>query len=142
MVREGSMEELMTIALQIPEFKNLYPKKEFEKRLSSNHSMILIAEEKNQLVGFKCGYPDNEHVYYSWMGGVVPENRNRKIAFFLLKEMENRVLKMGYKYLSFKTLNEHKSMLIFALKNGFEIIEVVGSSKDPKPRIRLKKQLS
>ena len=142
MVREGSMDELMMLAHQIPEFENLYPREEFERRLSQERALILVAEEKDKLVGFKCGYPDTEQVYYSWMGGVLPGYRNRKFALFLLEEMESRVLKLGFKYVYFKTLNQHTAMLIFALKNGFEIVDVIRSSKDPKPRILLKKQLS
>ncbi len=141
MVREGSIDELIALAEQIPEFKDLYPKEEFEKRLLQNNSSILIAEEEGFSVGFKCGYPLNTNEYYSWMGGVMPRYRNQGIALLLLREMENRIKSKEYKYLSFKTLNEHKAMLIFALKNGFEIIEVVSSSKDSKPRIWLKKQL-
>ena len=142
MIRDGTVEEVIQLCQAIPEFKNSYPKEEFIRRLSLKNSMILVAEEEGIPVGFKCGYESEElNTYYSWMGGVIPAYRNMQIAKTLLLEMERRIKTMGYKFLSFKTLNEHKAMLIFAFKNGFEIVNVVESAKDSKPRIWLKKQL-
>lgn len=142
MIKDGTVEEVIQLCLAIPEFKNIYSKEEFIRRLSFKNSMILVVEEENTPVGFKCGYEGEEpNTYYSWMGGVIPAYRNLQIAKTLLLEMERRIKAMGYKFLSFKTLNEHKAMLIFALRNGFEIINVVDSTKDSKPRIWLKKQL-
>ncbi len=142
MVREGTVEEVIQLCHEIPEFKNTYAKSEFDRRLSQNDSMILIAEDEGIPVAFKCGYRRSDlKTYYSWMGGVVPNYRNKGYARMLLKEMEDRATTLGYQKLSFKTLNEHKAMLIFALKHGFEIIDVAHSKKDTRPRIWLSKKL-
>ncbi|SNT06272.1 L-amino acid N-acyltransferase YncA [Ekhidna lutea] len=142
MIRKGEIDEILPIIEGIPEFKSPYSKEEFTKRLSATKSVVLIAEDDGKPVGFKCGYQRNSNAsFYSWMGGVLPEFRGMGIAAALLKEMELWCRSKGYRYLTFKTLNEHKSMLIFALKYGFEIIDTERSSKDERIRIWLRKQL-
>lgn len=142
MVREGTTNEIIQLCHEIPEFKNIYAKSEFDRRLSQTDSIILVAEENGIPVAFKCGYRGSDSKdYYSWMGGVIPNFRHKGYAGILLEEMENRTRSLGYQKLSFKTLNEHKAMLIFALKHGFEIVDVATSKKDARPRIWLSKNL-
>lgn len=138
MIREGSIEDVLEIVSQIPEFVNPYPIEEFKKRLNI-HSIILVAEIKHHLAGFKYGYEKDTTTFYSWMGGVVPSFRRQGIASELLIEMERKCNEMGYQYLSFKTLNRHKNMLLFSLKNDFEIIDL--ERKREEPRIWLRKKL-
>ena len=126
MVREGTIEEVAKLMLAVPEFDDPYPIDEFSKRLTGHPSLILVEEDRGILRGFKCGYErtKNNGSFYSWMGAVLPEYRRSNIALVLLKEMENWCLQNGYRQLTFKTLNQHKAMLIFAIKNGFEITEI------------------
>ena len=130
------------MAQQVPAFKNLYPIEEFEKRLSNTH-LILITEENNRAIGFKCGYQKSgsRNTFYSWMGGVLPSHRQMGVAKHLLREIEKWCKQQGYDTLEFKTLNEHKEMLVFSIKNGFEIVNVVRSDNDEKKRIILQKSI-
>lgn len=123
MVRRGSVEEIVQIISLIPEFIDPYPKDEFFKRLNSNKSLILVFEEGDQLLGFKCGYEREKmnRSFYSWMGAVIPGHRKNTIAKQLLEAMEAWCKKEGYDSLMFRTLNRHKAMLIFAINNGFNI---------------------
>lgn len=141
-IRRGSIEEVVEISNKIPEFNNPYRAEDYQAKFNTKH-IILVAEMNNQLVGFKCGYERDASTgkFYSWMGGVLPEYRKSGVARDLLIAMEEWCVNEGYKILEFKTLNEHKSMLIFSLKYGFEIIEVISSPKDPRKRIVLQKRL-
>ncbi len=142
-VRQGSIEEIVKLGNQIPEFRNPHQKKEYEHRLQTKH-LILIAEANQKPVGFKCGYErePSSGKFYSWMGGVLPDYRHLGAAKLLLEEMEEWCRREGYHALEFKTLNEHKSMLIFSIKYGFEIIAVIDSPKDKRKRIVLQKPLT
>ena len=142
-IRQGSIEEIVALSQKIPELKNPYGLEDYKRKFNTKH-IILVATAENQIVGFKCGYerdPDTKK-FYSWMGGVLPEFRKSGAAKLLLHHMEKWCLDEGYQILEFKTLNEHKAMLIFSLKYGFEIIDVVNSDKDLRKRIVLQKKLN
>lgn len=141
-VRDGSVQEVEMLLHRVSEFKNPYARDVLEDRLTKT-ALILVAEADGELAGFKCGYPSDEFpgAFYSWLGGVVEKHRKKGVALKLLKEMEARCKENAYELLVFKTLNEHKNMLLFAIKNGFEIDQVRDSPKDDRKRIILKKKL-
>jgi len=142
-IREGDIDEVVSLMQELPEFINPYSKEDLKKRLLTAN-LMLVAEMDEQLVGFKCGYERDSGTkkFYSWLGGVLPRYRNKGVAESLLKKMEEWCLERGYEVLEFKTLNEHKVMLIFAIKNGFEIVDVRYSEKDDRKRIVLQKELT
>lgn len=129
---------------QIPEFgDNLYDENVFIERLSVANNLILVAKTTSQTVGFKVGYQRfNDGSFYSWMGGVIPEFRELRIAKKLADAQEKWAKEHGYNAITFKTRNRLKPMLIFALKNGFDIIDVIPQDKICNHRIILKKLLS
>ncbi len=142
-IRQGTIPEVISISNQIPEFNNPYQAEDYESKFWGDH-LILIAEKDNKLMGFKCGYHRDTETrkFYSWMGGVLPEYRESGVASMLLAEMEDWCRQHNFKILEFKTLNEHKKMLFFGIKHGFEIVDVVDSTKDPRKRIILQKTLN
>lgn len=142
-IREGDIDEVVSLMQELPEFINPYSKEELKKRLL-DANLMLVAEMDEQLVGFKCGYERDSGTkkFYSWLGGVLPQFRKRGIAESLLQKMEDWCIDRGYEVLEFKTFNEHKGMLIFAIKNGFEIVDVRYSEKDDRKRIVLQKELN
>ena len=143
MIRQGAVEDIIEVIKKIPEFENPYNEIEFRKRLDQNKSLILIYESEGEVRGFKCGYERYgiNNSFYSWMGGVVPQFRNRQIAKKLLHEMEDWCRNKKYQFLTLKTLNRHKAMLIFSIKNSFEITRVEDSPKDGEKRIWLSKKI-
>ena len=141
MIRKGTVDEIHEVISLIPEFVDPYSKEAFENRLSGGNSLVLIAEKEHKPVGFKCGYEKNSTVFYSWMGGVLPEYRRKGVAKDLLNRMESWCRIKGYEKLLLKTLNRHKNMLLFSIKNDFNILEVETSNKDPQLRIWLAKNL-
>ena len=125
----------------IPEFSTTFFHHELEKRLT-DAPVILVAYINNKPVGCKIGYNRYKtKVFYSWLGGVLPTYRKQNIAQKLLLEMEKQALQKGFTRLSFKTLNKHRNMLLFAIKNNFEIVGVEKSSVFNSLKIILEKSL-
>ncbi|MEQ8473363.1 MAG: GNAT family N-acetyltransferase [Marinoscillum sp.] len=124
-VRTGSIEEVVLLQSQIPEFEDPHSKSEYISRLAASEHIILIAEFEGNPVGFKVGYDRflDRKVFYSWMGGVLPEHRGKKVARLLLQKMEVWCKLKGYKTLKFKTMNKHKAMIHFAVTHGFDIVD-------------------
>lgn len=139
-IRECSIAEAVVISNQIPELKNPYPAEEYEKRFATASHLILAAYIDGKAAGFKAGY-ERESFFYSWMGGVLPQYRQLGIAKQLADHQERWAKGQGYNSITFKTRNVHKGMLIFALKNGFNIIDVESRTDVGANRIWLKKVL-
>ena len=139
-IREGSIEEAVWLSKQIPEFVNPHGVSIYKERLGNVPHLVLIAEVKNQLAGFKVGY-ERDDTFYSWMGAVHPNFRKRGIAKALANEQEKWARQQNYPHITFKTRNQHRGMLIFALKNGFNIIGFKEREQIAVNRILLRKNL-
>jgi GNAT superfamily N-acetyltransferase len=139
-IEHGDIATAVEMAQLIPEFTEPAGATEYQKRLDGVPHLILIAFDGNKPVGFKVGY-QKEDYFYSWMGAVLPTFRKRGIAKLLAEEQENWARTKGYKTLVFKTRNQHKSMLIFGIQNGFDIIGFTEKEATSANRILLKKVL-
>ncbi len=137
---EGTIKQAVEISKQIPEFVNTYEAGEYEKRLKDKWHLILIAYFKGKPAGFKVGYRIDDH-FYSWMGGVIPEFRQKKIATELARSQQNKVKEKGMKTIKMKTRNKHKAMLHFALSDGFYITGLKKQNNKKETRIFLDKEL-
>ena len=141
-IREGTIEEVVALSQQIPEFGVSYASEEYYKRLNSTSYLILIALDGQIPIGFKVGYQSSDPViFYSWMGGVLPSHRQQQVAWHLAKYQEKWAKENGFTKIRFKTRNYLKPMLIFGIKNGFDIVEVIPKSSTNDHRIILEKQL-
>lgn len=125
---------------RIPEFVNPPEASEYEKRLNNTPHLILVAYDESRPVGFKVGY-ERDGEFYSWMGGVLPSYRRRNIALRLAQKQEEWARKEGYKTVTFKTRNQHKNMLLFALKRGFNVVGFKEKGDVMTNRILLRKVL-
>jgi len=139
-IKKGTIEQAIVLDAQIPEFDGSNRGKEYQERLKGKDQLILVASKNNVSVGFKVGYKEKDY-FYSWMGGVLPDYRNNGIASLLAKHQENFVREMGISRIRFKTQNKFRSMLIFALKNGFSILGTVPYEGDEGFKILLEKKL-
>ena len=137
-IREGSIDEVVTLSKQIPEFIDPHAAEEYHKRLDGVPHLILIATVENEIAGFKVGY-ERDGSFYSWMGGVLPRFRKMGIAQQLADFQENWAKREAYTTITFKTRNHHKGMLIFAIKNGFQIVGFKEKEKVETHRILLRK---
>ena len=141
-ISQGSAIDAYSVAKNIPEFSDgHYGLDEYKKRLGSD-SLILIAHYQGTPAGFKAGYPRGKAgSFYSWMGGVLPNFRRKGIAQKLAINQEAWAKDQGYTSIWFKTRNRNRTMIIFALNNGFDIIQVEPKDQVLDHRILMEKTL-
>jgi len=139
-IHQGTIEEVVELSDLIPEFHEPHRAPEYKKRLTGVPHLILIAKINEKSAGFKVGY-ERDNYFYSWMGGVLPEFRGNGVAKALLIEMENWAKTQNYPHLTFKTSNKMRSMLLFGLRYGFDIIDFEKREPDSESRILLRKML-
>jgi len=140
-IKIGRLEDAVDLAHQIPEFDNPYNIDEYKKRLLSDH-LVLTAHIENEIVGFKIGYDRfNDGSFYSWMGGVLPENRNQSIAEILADYQESWAKINGYASIRLKTRKKHEAMLSFSKKRGFVITKKIAKIPKEESRTWMEKQL-
>lgn len=137
---EGSITEAVAISRQIPNFHNPPDEIAYEKRLRDVPHLVLIAYDGDQPLGFKVGY-ERDGYFYSWMGGVLPAHRRKGVAKALADAQEDWAKKHNYFSITFKTRNQHKAMLLFAIGNGFDIIGFEEKEDVSTNRIWLRKTL-
>ncbi len=119
-IKEGTIEQAFELSHLIPEFDEPYLKEEYKKRFSNTRYLILVAFYKDKPVGFKAGY-EIGGAFYTWMGGVLPDFRNKHIARKLAEIQQEWAKQNGFTKIKLKTRNKHKAMLNFALSDGFII---------------------
>ncbi|MCF8713749.1 GNAT family N-acetyltransferase [Joostella atrarenae] len=98
-----------------------------EKVTAANNLFCAFAENEGVLIGFKIGYELSDGVFYSWVGGVRESYRQMGIAKKLQEMQEEYLVAHDYKILRTKSTNNFKPMVIFNLKNGFDIVGVENS---------------
>ncbi|MEZ9180970.1 GNAT family N-acetyltransferase [Vibrio cyclitrophicus] len=128
-VREGSLEEVVSVVEQISEFAKNESVASLAERLAGKKSLILVAEDDDVLLGFKIGYELDQHTFYSWFGGVSPLARNKGVAQAQLEAQEAWVQKQGYEQLKVKSRNQFPAMLRLLLRNGY-LIEKLEEKED------------
>lgn len=139
-IKIGTIDQVVQLTQLIPEFINPHGAAEYHKRLDGVNHLILIAFWEGEAAGFKVGY-EKPDTFYSWMGGVLPLFRGKGIAKALADYQENWAKIEGYTTVTFKTRNSHKGMLLFALKNGFDIIGFKEKATLAENRILLRKNV-
>lgn len=119
----------------------VWNEKTFRARLETVESPLLIlAYIDTRPVAFKIGYHKEDKVFYSWLGGVVPEYHRfgfaRQLALIQIEWCKKR----GYKKIEMKSKNKFKAMIALNLSLGFDIVGTeVGSDRQLK--ILLEKKL-
>ncbi len=139
-IEEGTIDQVIALSKAIPSFEGPPGRAEYEKRLTGVPHLILVAYKAGQTTGFKVGY-ERSGYFYSWMGGVLPKYRRLGIAKALADYQEGWARQNKYFSITFKTRNQHKAMLLFALKNGYDIIAFEEKESVATNRIWLRKTL-
>lgn len=137
-IQEDTIAQAVALSRAIPELVDPYDEEEYRQRLEGNAHLILTARVEGNLAGFKVGY-ERDGYFYSWMGGVLPAYRRLGLAQHLAEQQEAWVREQGYPCIRFKTRNCHKTMLCFALRNGFYITGVDPLPDPAQSRIWLQK---
>lgn len=120
----GSAADIVALSKQIPEFEQATTLERLQSRLDGAVSLILVAKLEGALVGYKVGYQLTEETFYSWLGGVIPEQRKHGVATLLLNYQEKWVLNSGYKQIKVKSMNRFPGMLNLLISNGYEIVDI------------------
>lgn len=115
--------------MRIPEFEKHYSLEKIRTRLEGRKSLVLLGREQGQVVAYKVGYAETEARFYSWIGGVLPEHRRACWATRLLHHQEEWCRSQGFREINVWTANRYRSMLIFLLKENYEIYAVANDSK-------------
>lgn len=141
-IEEANLEEAVALLEQLPEFDQLKPLEHYRQILASRPQLILLARYEHKAVGCKLGYDRFEDgSFYSWLGGVLPVYRKSGIVRKLADYQEGWARTQGFKSIKFKTQNRHKAMILFAIKNGFNIYNVRSKDELEHYRIELIKEL-
>lgn len=102
--------------------------------------LFTVGLERGVVVGYKIGYELESDIFYSWLGGVNENHRNKGIASKLMKQQHLYLKEKDYKIVQTKTKNKWRSMLILNIKNGFDVIGTYTDSSG-EPKIILEKSL-
>jgi GNAT superfamily N-acetyltransferase len=116
-IPECDVETAAAMSAAFPGFKNPCDAAEITgaSLTCSISRMLLLPETRRWVLNSFSGN------FYFWPGGVLPEYRRLGIASTLAQEQEDWAKQQGYSPVFFKTRNRRKAMLIFALKNGFDM---------------------
>ena len=104
--------------------------------------LMLLAYLGDEPVGFKIGYKESQHTFYSANGGVLEAYRRRGISRRLLDEMVVRIRRKGYRILAYDTFpNMHPGMTIMGLVEGFRVTRADYNPTYKDFRLRFEKKL-
>lgn len=120
-IREGTLEEVVRIVVSVNEFARGETLEPMIERLEDKKSLILVAEKAGLLLGFNIGYELDDDTFFSWLGGVVPEARNKGIAQMLLEAQEEWAYEQSYNTLKVTSRNHFPAMLRLLLRNDYLI---------------------
>ena len=104
--------------------------------------LMLIASVSEEPVGFKIGYRESRHTFYSAKGGVLPGFRRRGISRRLLYAMLDEVRRQGYRRFAYDTFpNMHPGMTVLGLAEGFRVARADYNATYKDYRLRFEKKL-
>lgn len=110
------------------------------KANSKSKIIFTLALENEEVIGYKIGYELGQDVFYSWLGGVDENYRNKGVASKLMNKQHQYLKERGYKMIQTKTKNKWRSMLVLNIKNGFDVIGTY-TDREGEPKIILEKKL-
>jgi GNAT superfamily N-acetyltransferase len=93
----------------------------FNSRMALPGLFTTLAFTHDNLIAFKVGYAVESKIFYSWIGGVLPQYRGQGVAQVLMERQHNWCRQNGFEQVTTKTMNRWRNMLILNLKNGFDI---------------------
>lgn len=126
-MREATIAEALAVEAAIPEFHGAYSEQRYEARLAGRPNLLLAADVGGRVVGYKVGYEERPRIFYSWLGGVVPEFRSSGVASALREHQEAWARANGYDVLRVKSKNQFPHMLRLLIGAGYSIVGTEGT---------------
>ncbi|MFQ5592419.1 MAG: GNAT family N-acetyltransferase [Phycisphaerae bacterium] len=114
----------------------------FERRLRHHKALLMVAELDQRPVGFSCGYELRPTTYYSWLYGVLPDARRMGIASQLMEAEHAWARDHGYEMIRFECYNQHRPMLLLAIKLGYDITGIRWDSRTAENLVIFEKLLT
>ena len=138
-IRETGIEDIAPIRIMN---QSIFKEERIINTFDREDVLILEARIGSEPAGFKIGYRESEHTFYSAKGGVMPQFRRKGIAVALLAEMMRIIVERGYHRLAFETFpNLHPGMTILALDQGFQLTKSDFNNTYREYRLRFEKEL-
>lgn len=104
--------------------------------------LMLLAYVDDEPAGFKIGYRESRHTFYSAKGGVLPEYRRHGLARRMLYVMMDMARSRGYARFAYDTFpNRNPGMAILGLNEGFRIVKADFNTVYRDYRLRFEKKL-
>lgn len=100
--------------------------------------LFTLAWDGEICAGFFISYALKRDRYYLWMAGVDEKYRGQGIATRLIELLHGYCRENGYSELQLKTKNKWRNMLLFSIKNGFDVIGTY-TDDNGEPKIILQK---
>lgn len=119
MIAEASLDEILAVLSRVPELAQDRTRDTYAQRLHGRRALLLVAREAGQAVGFKVGHALDAQVFYSWIGGVLPEQRRRGIAQALLEAQQQWATAQGFARIEVRSSARFPSMLALLERNGY-----------------------
>ena len=123
-IKEGNIDQVIPLLGDLEEFIQKDNRATITERIQNRDSLILIAYLEDQAAGFKLGYAKSKKHFYSWLGGVLPQFRQKGIARRLLDYQEKWARNNGYTVITVKSRNRFKNMIRLLVKNNYLITGV------------------
>jgi ribosomal protein S18 acetylase RimI-like enzyme len=101
---------------------------EIRTKIQRDPELFLVAEEKGRIVGSVMGAWDGRRGWIYHLG-VRPDNRRKKVATKLIREMESRMRKKGVLKVNALIFAWNDQSVEFFSKNGYEIAEMKEAQK-------------
>jgi ribosomal protein S18 acetylase RimI-like enzyme len=114
---EESIEEIFRISNEV--FADFFPLDKFLKRLESRKYWIYVAEDKNEVIGYKIFYEDDDGQIYNWLDGVRSGYQDNGIGTALMAKEIDFAGQKGYSNIKLKTHIGHPKMIHLCNKFGF-----------------------
>lgn len=92
------------------------------------HTSTFVAESASGLAAYKIGYAMTQTKYYSWLGGVHPDQRRQGLASELMERQHNWAAEQGYQLIETSANKEIVAMARLNLSHGFT---VCGTKAEP-----------
>ncbi|RXJ72639.1 GNAT family N-acetyltransferase [Veronia nyctiphanis] len=128
-IREGTLAEALDVLVKIDEFEQGETLASMTRRIGDKPSLVLVADDGNELVGVNIGYQLDDDCFYSWLGGVTAKSRRKGIAKALMNAQEDWVKIRGYQTIRVKSRNcfPETVSLLLTRKYQVEHLEKQGS---------------
>jgi hypothetical protein len=137
----GTVSDVLDVLALTPEFENVICADSIGNRLAGRNYLILVARYEAKPVGFKVGYKLPDGQFYSWLGGVIPEHRQMKVASQLRLLQESWAVENGFNSIKVKSMNQFPAMLQMLIASGYQICGYENNGSIAKSKIEFIKFL-